>query len=130
VDDVSLALSHSLCLGFEQIGRDREDPRLAGFARVVSDRAFKALILDVVVAPEQRSSGLGRRLVRSLIAHPELRRVKHFELYCATNMGPYYERLGFEHLKLSFMRLNEAGRAAQPDDGYEWPRTATPGVKR
>ncbi len=74
---------------------DSTDRRLVAFARVLTDRIFKALVFDVIVAPECRKSGLGPRLVSRILSHPELARVKNFELYCLPELVPFYEKLGF-----------------------------------
>lgn len=100
-EDVERMLAHSLVVAFVD---DRGS--LAAFARVLSDRVYKALVFDVVVAPALRGTGLGDRLVHAVLDHPELREVRHFELYCAPDMVPYYERFGFtsELGTLTFMR--------------------------
>jgi len=69
--------------------------RLVGFCRVVTDGVFKALVLDVIVSRGRRGRGEGRLLMESLLAHPELERVKHFELYCLPELVPFYARWGF-----------------------------------
>jgi len=65
------------------------------FARVLTDRAFKALILDVIVAEDLRGEGLGRALVERIICHPDLEQVRHLKLYCLPDLVPFYERWGF-----------------------------------
>ena len=73
-----------------------DDPgALAGFARVVTDYTFKALIFDVIVAEAHRGKGLGDRLIALVLGHPDLVRVGHFELYCLPELGAFYERHGF-----------------------------------
>ena len=69
-----------------------ESDELVGFARVLSDKVFKALIFDVVV---DRGQALGRQLMERILSDPRLARVKHFELYCLPELEPFYERLGF-----------------------------------
>ena len=103
-DDVRTMLAHTdIIFGFveEQTGK------LAAFARVLTDRVYKALILDVIVAPAHRGSGLARRLMDGILTHPELKRVRHFELYCKPELMPLYRKWGFtEELgDLKFMRL-------------------------
>jgi GNAT superfamily N-acetyltransferase len=71
------------------------DGRLVAFARVVTDRVFKALVFDVIVAPDCRSDGLGRMLLDRILAHPVLQGVKHLELYCLPELVPLYEKFGF-----------------------------------
>lgn len=69
--------------------------RLVAFARVLTDRVFKALIFDVIVAPAHRDEGLGRRLMERITNHPDLEHVRHLELYCLPEMIPFYEKWGF-----------------------------------
>lgn len=69
--------------------------RLVGFARVLSDSVFKALIFDVIVDPESRGQKIGQKLIKNVVSDPRLARVKHFELYCRPDLERYYENLGF-----------------------------------
>jgi len=87
--------------------RDPAGGELIGFARVLTDRAYKALILDVIVKKSARGQGLGRRLVEAILAHPSLAAVRHFELYCLAEMAPFYRKWGFtsDLGDLRFMRL-------------------------
>ncbi len=71
------------------------DDELVGFARVLSDRVYKAFIFDVIVAPDSREAGLGAELINWILSEPKLSSVRHFELYCAPEMRPFYERWGF-----------------------------------
>ena len=71
--------------------------KLQGFARVLTDCIFKAFIFDVIVSKEQRGMGIGNKLIKLIITHKKLIRVKHFELYCLPKMYGYYEKHGFSH---------------------------------
>ncbi len=88
------------------------DGRLAAFARVLTDGVFKALLFDVIVAPEFRERGLGRRLLDSIVSHPTLGHVKHLELYCLPELVAFYEQWGFstEVSGVTFMRRNADAR--------------------
>jgi len=91
-EDVTRMLQHSdLVVGV------CTDPggQLVGFARVLTDRVFKALVFDVIVAEAHRNSGLGRRLVQFLLDHPMLADVRHIELYCKPELIPFYKQWGF-----------------------------------
>ncbi|WP_318299415.1 GNAT family N-acetyltransferase [Brucella pseudogrignonensis] len=68
---------------------------IIGFARVLSDFTFKAMIFDVIVADQFRGQGLGKALVDRIVTHEKLQRVKSFELYCPDKLVPFYEKLGF-----------------------------------
>ncbi|MDH5718260.1 MAG: GNAT family N-acetyltransferase [Spirochaetia bacterium] len=68
---------------------------LQGFARVLTDYIFKALIFDVIVSTPNRKKGWGDKLMIAIQNHPKLLHVKHFELYCLPEMFAYYEKHGF-----------------------------------
>ena len=72
-----------------------DNDSLVGFARVLSDCVYKALIFDLIVNEKYRKQGLGVRLMQSIKSHPELAEVKHFELYCHPDMVQFYEQQGF-----------------------------------
>jgi len=91
-EDVQRMLANTdLVVGF----CDRDSRRLIAFARVLTDRVYKALILDVIVAPEHRGRDLGAQLMQLVLDHPDLQGVRHFELYCLPELVPFYERWGF-----------------------------------
>ena len=75
---------------------DPKTGRLIAFARAITDSIYKALILDVIVAESHRKTGLGKTLMDAIVSHPELKDVRHFELYCRPEMIPFYERWGFK----------------------------------
>jgi predicted GNAT family N-acyltransferase len=76
------------------VGEERSG-RLIAFARVLTDKVYKALILDVIVDAKYRARGLGREIMQMILDHPELRAVKHFELYCLPDLIPFYKKWGF-----------------------------------
>ncbi len=51
---------------------DDVSDRLVAFARVLTDRAYFALLLDVIVAEERRGTGVGHTLMARVLARPEL----------------------------------------------------------
>lgn len=89
--DIEVMLANSSFV----FGLVTEADHLVGFARVLSDRVYKAVIFDVIVSAEHRGEGLGDELMQWILAHPELERVRHFELYCLPEMQPFYARFGF-----------------------------------
>lgn len=72
-----------------------ERGRVVGFARVLTDYTFKALIFDVIVDEATRGQGLGQEIVSRIIRHHELQKVQSFELYCPERLVPFYEKQGF-----------------------------------
>jgi GNAT superfamily N-acetyltransferase len=70
---------------------------LAGFARVVTDRATFAWLCDVFVLPAHRGRGVSRRLMDAVVAHPELAGLRNFLLATRDAHG-LYEKFGFTPL--------------------------------
>lgn len=62
---------------------EKESRRLVAFTRVLSDRVYKALLFDVIVAPEHREHKLGRALMNAVLNHPELKKVPLLSLSVA-----------------------------------------------
>jgi predicted GNAT family N-acyltransferase len=69
--------------------------RLVGFARVLTDYAYVALILAVIVAEPHRGTGAGAVLLNAVVTHPALADVRSLELVCQPDLVPFYRRWGF-----------------------------------
>lgn len=82
-----------------------DDEQLIGFTRATSDGVFRATIWDVVIHPDYRGAGLGRRLVETLIAHPHMNKVERTYLM-TTHQQSFYERIGFEQNSTTTMVLH------------------------
>ena len=89
----SIVEHSSLAVAFADDGGE-----LVAFARVLSDFTIKALIFDLIVDEPHRHKGLGKALLQTILNHPKLSRVRHFELYCLPEMASYYESLRFKKL--------------------------------
>lgn len=74
---------------------DRLSGRLVGFARVLTDRTYLAVILDVIVAPEVRGGGVGSTVMDAVLAHPWVADAKSVELVCQPELIPFYRRWNF-----------------------------------
>jgi GNAT superfamily N-acetyltransferase len=85
---VERAIDHSLAFGLYRDGRQ------VGFARVVTDHATFAYLADVFVLPPERGQGLGRWLVETILAHPELQGLRRWLLGTRDAQG-LYRRCGF-----------------------------------
>ncbi|MFH9552166.1 GNAT family N-acetyltransferase [Streptomyces sp. NPDC051445] len=78
---------------------DRRAARLVGFARVLTDRTYLAVVLDVIVSPEVRGGGVGAMVMDAVLAHPWVADVGSVELVCQPDLIAFYERWGFtEHV--------------------------------
>ena len=82
------AIANSLCFG-GFVGE-----RQVAFARVISDFATFANLVDVFVLPEMRGKGYGKILMKAIIEHPELQGLRRFTLATADAHG-LYAQFGF-----------------------------------
>jgi predicted GNAT family N-acyltransferase len=73
----------------------RPSGRLVGFTRAITDGVYLAVVLDVIVAPGSRGSGLGAMLMNAIVGHPRLAAVRSIELVCQPELVPFYRRWGF-----------------------------------
>jgi FMN phosphatase YigB (HAD superfamily)/RimJ/RimL family protein N-acetyltransferase len=69
---------------------------LVGFCRVVTDRGFRAWIHGLIVREELRGLGLGRLIMREVLASDELQGIHSVSLTCAPRMQAFYRKWGFE----------------------------------
>jgi GNAT superfamily N-acetyltransferase len=80
----------------------RSEGALVGFARALTDGAYRALIDDVVVDGAWQGRGVGRELVGRLLE--QLRGVEQVRLVCGAELVPFYGRMGFRLDAGPFMR--------------------------
>ena len=73
----------------------RPSGRLWSFVRVITDEVDLAVVLDVIVAPDSRGSGLGAMLMDAVVGHPRLAGVRSIELVCQPELITFYRRWGF-----------------------------------
>ena len=88
---VERSITNSLCFGVYRAGRQ------VAFARVVSDRAVFAYLMDVFVIPEFRGRGVSKVLMRAVLAHPELQNLRVF-LLATRDAHSLYTQFGFRPL--------------------------------
>jgi GNAT superfamily N-acetyltransferase len=88
---VERAIRNSLCFGVYR------EQRQVAFARVVTDRAVFAYLMDVFVLPEYRGRGISKTLLRTILDHPDLQNLRLFLLVTRDAHG-LYEQFGFRPL--------------------------------
>ena len=91
-ETVENSIDHSLCFGVF----DTENKQV-GFARVVSDYAVFAWLLDVFILENYRGQGLGKMLMDAIMSHKDLQGLKRWGLGTADAHG-LYEQYGFKTL--------------------------------
>jgi GNAT superfamily N-acetyltransferase len=87
-DVVERAIDNSLCFGAYLDGRQ------VAFARVISDYATFANLVDVFVLPDYRGRGYSKQMMETVMAHPSLQGLRRFTLATFDAHG-LYRRFGF-----------------------------------
>ena len=83
-ESVRHSLNFGLLIGDAQVG----------YARVISDYATFAYLLDVFVLTEHRGQGYSDVLMRAVLDHPRLQGLRRFMLFTSNAHG-LYEKYGF-----------------------------------
>ena len=89
---VARAIENSLCFGVY------DNSNQIGFARVISDFATYAYIADVFILEPYRERGLGKELMASIMAHPQLQGLRRWSLATRDAHG-LYAQFGFTALE-------------------------------
>ncbi len=90
IEDLSIAIANS-----DPVISICDGEQLIGFARATSDGIYRATIWDVVIHPDYRGTGLGRKLVETVLSHPRVRRVERVYLM-TTHQQEFYQKIGFQ----------------------------------
>jgi GNAT superfamily N-acetyltransferase len=85
---VERSMANSLCFG-GFLGKDQ-----IAFARVISDYATFANLVDVFVLPQHRGKGYSKDLMAAVFAHPQLQGLRRFTLATGDAHG-LYAQYGF-----------------------------------
>lgn len=108
---VARSIEHSLCFAALDEGA------LAGFTRVITDRATFAYLADVFVVASHRGRGIGKELMQAVMSHPELQGIRRWHLV-TRDAHALYARFGFvaidapeRHMMIA-VRDAYSGRAA------------------
>lgn len=90
--DIKIMLANSSCV----VSAWKENV-LIGFGRATSDKVFRAVIWDIIVAKEVQKCGLGKSLVDSLLKSKSLARAEKVYIM-TTNCKDFYTSCGFKPL--------------------------------
>ncbi len=85
---VEKAIANSLCFGL--FNKDDQ----VGFARVITDKATFAYLADVFILEVHQGKGLGKWLMQTIQAHPELQNLRRWLLTTKDAHG-LYEQFGW-----------------------------------
>lgn len=89
-ETVVRSVENSLCFGMYN-----ESDTMIGFARVVSDCAVFAYIMDVFILEEYRNKGLGKKLMDGIMKHPDLQGLQRIML-ATKDAHEMYRKFGFK----------------------------------
>ncbi|MCC5635955.1 GNAT family N-acetyltransferase [Nostoc sp. CHAB 5844] len=89
IEDLSIAVTNS-----DPVISLWDDTKLIGFARATSDGIYRATIWDVVIHPDYQGTGLGSKLVETVLSHPCMRWVERVYLM-TTHQQEFYKKIGF-----------------------------------
>lgn len=105
LENVKKSIDNSMCFGLYN-----NSGQLLGFARVVTDNVAFAYLMDVFILEAYRGKGLGEKLVRHILEHPQLQ-VK-FWLLGTVNAHGFYKKFGFSELPEPgrFLAIRDATR--------------------
>ena len=91
-ETIETSIANSLCFGVYNSTHQQ-----VGFARVVSDFSVFAWLLDVFIAGSYRGNGLGKLLIKEIMAHHSLQSLKRWGLGTQDAHG-LYKQFGFKLL--------------------------------
>ncbi|MDB4335128.1 GNAT family N-acetyltransferase [bacterium] len=92
IQKVKVSIENSMCFGVYN------GEQQVGFARVITDHAIFAWVLDVFILPEYRGKGLGKKLMSTIVNHPELQELGRWGLGTDDAHG-LYQQFGFKALE-------------------------------
>lgn len=102
-DTMARAIEHSLSVGLYA-----PDGTMAGYARLVTDRATFAWLCDVFVDDAHRGHGVGSFLVAHTVGHPDVADIR--QVLMAEPGRSIYRRFGFGDLALTERWMERPGR--------------------
>ena len=88
METVTKAMNGSLCFGVY------DNDKQIGYARMVTDTATFAYLADVFIDENYRGKGLGKWLVKVILAHPDLQGLRRIML-ATKDAHALYEQVGF-----------------------------------
>lgn len=88
IEKVKISIEHSLNFGLFHGGKQ------IGFARVISDYATIAYLGDIYILNHFRGQGLSKKLMDSVMTHPNLQGLRRWILLTST-ANWLYEKYGF-----------------------------------
>ncbi len=122
VDDAALSALHQLAFSGEVSGEviawsarleahsltwicAYEDDTLIGFVNACWDGGCHAFLIDTVVEPSRQGRGIGREMVRRLVAQAQEAGCEWLHVDYEPQLEPFYRRCGFAPTSAGLMAL-------------------------
>lgn len=86
------SIDGSLCFGVYL------NEKQIGFARIVTDYAVFAWVMDVFIDPNEQGNGHGKKLIQAITDHPDLQTISRWGLN-TLDAQDLYKQYGFETIK-------------------------------
>jgi N-acetylglutamate synthase-like GNAT family acetyltransferase len=103
IQDLSIAITNS-----DPVISVWDAEKLIGFARATSDGIYRATIWDVVIHPEYQGTGLGSKLVETVLSHPQMQVERVYLM--TTHQQKFYEKIGFQTNSTTTMVLDNQSK--------------------
>lgn len=91
VEEVQTTIDNSICFGAYLEGDQ------IGFARLVTDYAVFAYLMDVFIIDEHRGKGYSKILMQAIMDEPKLQKIQIWRL-ATSDAHSLYEKFGFRQL--------------------------------
>ncbi len=78
---------------------DNKKGQTIGMGRIISDGVSDAYIQDLVILPEYRGKGIGKKLVNYLTEHCLSKKLIWIGLIAEPGQDGFYSSVGFKHMK-------------------------------
>jgi N-acetylglutamate synthase-like GNAT family acetyltransferase len=91
-EQVKISIDNSLCWGMYLNGEQ------IGFARVLTDRAVVAYLMDVFITEKYRGKGYSKMLLNEILAHKDLQSISKWVL-ATKDAHDLYKQFGFNEIE-------------------------------
>jgi aralkylamine N-acetyltransferase len=93
---LSYLIKNSFCF---TVVIDKKTKKTIGMGRVISDGVSDAYIQDLVILPECRKKGVGKKLTCALINYCKSKNVNWIALISEPDQEDFYKKIGFKEMK-------------------------------
>ncbi len=78
---------------------DKKTKKTIGMGRILSDGVSDGYLQDLVILPEYRKKGIGKKLTKSLVDYCKSKGVNWIALISEPGQEEFYKKIGFKEMK-------------------------------